>query len=90
MSECMLTRVCIKAATNCVYDNSPSIKFDRTVSRLHVKADVQTVEADVEPSADVEKIQTKTETNTGEDTSAGAFRAPRADSPDFVSVFIFV
>ena len=27
---------------------------------------------------------------TGEDTYAGALRAPRAGSPDFVSVFVFV
>ena len=64
--------------------------------RLQLKADVK---ADVEPIADVEKIQTKTKTKAeknekgneaGEDTYAGALRAPRAGSPDCVVVFVFV
>ena len=36
------------------------------------------------------KTKTKTETIAGEDTYAGALRAPRAGSPAFVSVFVFV
>ena len=36
------------------------------------------------------KTKAKTETIAGEDTYAGALRAPRAGSPAFVFVFVFV
>ena len=48
------------------------------------------IKADVEPIGDVEKIQTKTKTEAGEDTYAGALRAVRAGSPAFVPVFVSI